>query len=180
MKPVIIAIVGPSGSGKTTMAEYLKKYYGIQTIVSYTTRPIREGEQQGREHQFVTEDAMPTKNEMMAYTQFGGYHYWATHAQARENGICTYVIDEKGLIMLAEQYATQYQLYPILIKMDAQKLQASPERIARDNDRIQLNDAWYQQIIYNNGTIEEFWEQIETIFDELIESNPLFTSLKNR
>ena len=53
MKTKIIAIVGPSGSGKTTLAEYFQRQFCIPTIVSYTTRPMRAGEANGREHWFV-------------------------------------------------------------------------------------------------------------------------------
>ena len=42
--PIIITIVGPSGSGKTTMANIMSEN-GIPTIVSYTTRPMREEKQ---------------------------------------------------------------------------------------------------------------------------------------
>ncbi len=52
-RPIIITIVGPSGSGKTTMANIMSEN-GIPTIVSYTTRPMREEETNGKEHWFVT------------------------------------------------------------------------------------------------------------------------------
>ena len=87
MKPLIIAIVGASGSGKTTLSKLLEEQCGIIPIVSYTTRPKRIEETNGVEHWFVSEDEMPARNLMLAYTVFGGYHYWATHAQDRENGI---------------------------------------------------------------------------------------------
>ena len=57
-KPIIIALVGPSGSGKTTLSLYLQEMLNIPAICSYTTRPMRRGEQNGREHWFV-EDCAP-------------------------------------------------------------------------------------------------------------------------
>ena len=93
--PVIITIVGPSGSGKTTMANIMSEN-GIPTIVSYTTRPMREEETNGKEHWFVTPEDKPQMSEMIAYTQFGEHEYWATLQQAMQK-ICTYVSEEKGL-----------------------------------------------------------------------------------
>ena len=75
MKSTILAIVGPSGSGKTTLAEHLKDKLNIPVIVSYTTRPIRDGEIDGKDHHFVSEQDMPPHEKMLAYTKFGGYHY---------------------------------------------------------------------------------------------------------
>ena len=94
--PIIITIVGPSGSGKTTMANIMSEN-GIPTIVSYTTRPMREEETNGKEHWFVTPEDKPQMSEMIAYTQFGEHEYWATLQQAKQK-ICTYVIDPRNMI----------------------------------------------------------------------------------
>lgn len=161
MKPVIITIVGPSGSGKTFATEYLKKEIGIPVIVSFTTRPMRDGETNGVEHIFVDEIEMPPKNQMLAYTQFGGYHYWAELKQIPINGKCMYVIDEKGLIDLIEKFSNSFDIVSILIKRDVNKLSSiSAERIKRDEYRIKIEDSFYHYIIENNGSLEEFKEKL--------------------
>lgn len=115
----IICLIGPSGSGKTTLAEALVPT-GIDTIRSYTTRPMRPGEQNGREHIFISEAEahhLLTTRRPMAYTLFGGYRYFAlweqvvtlnptnrgmsshdgaTVPEGSARGIITYVIDEAG------------------------------------------------------------------------------------
>lgn len=50
----MIVIIGPSGSGKTTLARELEKL-GANVLVSHTTRPPREGEEDGKDYYFVTE-----------------------------------------------------------------------------------------------------------------------------
>ena len=160
MKPIILAIVGPSGCGKTTMAEMLKQTMNIPVIVSYTTRPMRENEKDGVEHYFVTEEQMPHKNQMLAYTKFGGYHYWAQLNQIPQTGACSYVIDERGLIKMMDEFDNQYEIIPILIKRNAEKLKSSvdPDRLKRDVHRMTIEDAGYAAIIENNATLEEFYE----------------------
>lgn len=175
MKPVIIAIVGPSGCGKTTMAEYVQETFGIPTIVSYTTRPMRDNEQQGKEHIFVSDNQMPPMEEMMAFTEFGGHKYWATHKQIPEQKICTYVIDEKGLFMLSKKYGYLYSIFTILVKMDSDKLQADSSRIERDNDRIALDETEYQLVITNNGTLDEFLQNVKQILENEFKNNPIFS-----
>lgn len=49
----IVAIIGPSGAGKDTVADIIADMMGFEKLISYTTRPMREGEKQGREHHFV-------------------------------------------------------------------------------------------------------------------------------
>ncbi|MDO8590081.1 MAG: guanylate kinase [bacterium] len=52
---VLIIISGPSGVGKETLiTEIRRKFPLFQIPVSYTTRPMREGDQNGVQYHFVT------------------------------------------------------------------------------------------------------------------------------
>lgn len=52
----IYYMMGKSSSGKDTLyKEVLKALPKLKTLVLYTTRPIREGEQEGIEYHFVTD-----------------------------------------------------------------------------------------------------------------------------
>lgn len=160
MKPTIICIVGPSGCGKTTMAQFIEKELGVKTIVSCTTRPIREGEKDGREHFFVTDDEVPSRDEMLAYTRFGGFQYYAKHSDVPANGAVTYVIDEKGLMMLMEEFSDRYNIQAILIKRDNELIAQGidKERAQRDKCRIKIDEQTYDAVITNNGSLLEFLE----------------------
>ena len=51
--------MGKSSSGKDTLyKEVLKALPKLKTLVLYTTRPIREGEQEGIEYHFVTDEEL--------------------------------------------------------------------------------------------------------------------------
>ena len=54
----IYCLLGKSSSGKDTLIKMLLEESGLalKTIVPYTTRPIRVGEQEGVEYHFVTEE----------------------------------------------------------------------------------------------------------------------------
>lgn len=52
----MIAILGRSGSGKTALIKELNKTaIGLHRVVSYSTRPIRDGERSGVDYNFVGE-----------------------------------------------------------------------------------------------------------------------------
>lgn len=156
MKPLIICIVGASGSGKTTASMILQQQFGWNAIVSYTTRPMRKGEINGKDHWFVKKDQVPPQNRMCAYTQFGGYEYWTEWNQFQTLFPSVYVIDEKGLVDLQSKIMSfSFTLVTIKIKRD--NLQGIDEkRRERDNERIHIPDELYDYIIKNNGSIEEF------------------------
>jgi guanylate kinase len=158
MRPTIIAIVGDSGAGKTFASMFLQDTFEWKAIVSYTTRPMRKGEIQGREHHFVTEDDMPCYDEMCAYTYFGGYHYWTTWDQIFNNKHQTfvYVIDEKGLMMLQSHPAhVAYNVLSVKILRD-NKQNIDQERLGRDTERAFIPITCYDHLVDNNGTLEQF------------------------
>lgn len=50
----MIVLVGESASGKSSIEKYLVEKYGYNKVVSYTTRPAREGEIDGVDYHFIS------------------------------------------------------------------------------------------------------------------------------
>lgn len=90
---IILLIVGKSGCGKTTITEYLKKFYDMSPLYSYTTRPKREKDEVG--HTFISKDEFDKLENIIAYTKYCGYEYCATVEQFNSSNL--YVIDPKGI-----------------------------------------------------------------------------------
>jgi guanylate kinase len=68
MAGILYIISAPSGSGKSTLVNELRtNVHGLEFSVSYTTRPPRGSEQNGREYYFVTR---PEFEKMIAADQF--------------------------------------------------------------------------------------------------------------
>ena len=160
-KPLIYAVVGASGCGKTTATKILEDY-GIPSLVSYTTRRIRNDEVNGREHWFVTDADIPPKDRMLAYTYFGGKHYWTTIDQIDSKSGCTYIIDEIALVEMIEKFGDKINIIKVLIKKDRGEIEklVDTERIRRDEQRLKLDDSFYDIIIDNNGSIDDLRQQI--------------------
>ncbi len=153
MKPIIIALVGASGSGKTTLSLYLQEHDGIPAVCSYTTRPMREGEINGRDHWFVGHDH-PIPEKPLAYTFFGGNHYWTDPAQITAP-ITTYVIDEKGLIELKEKWGDKYKIISVYIKRPNLH-EIDENRKQRDLERLTLDIDLYDIVLYNDKDLDSF------------------------
>lgn len=67
---MIITLSGMSTSGKTFLAKALSELEQFEKTVSVTTRPIREGEVDGRDYHFVSRDdfqALIAKGEFLEY-----------------------------------------------------------------------------------------------------------------
>lgn len=75
---MILAIMGRTASGKNAIGEKLKKLYGYEEMVSYTTRPIRTGEKDGVDYHFLTMEECQKKleaGEFLELVQYGGNYY---------------------------------------------------------------------------------------------------------
>lgn len=167
MKKRILCIVGESGVGKTLVSLHLKNKLGANTICSYTTRPPRDNEEEGRDHHFV--DIVPPFDEILAYTLFGGYEYYATRAQVQ--GPCTvYVIDENGLRDFKERWQDEYEIFSLYLtrkKLNRKKLGIDKGRMERDEDRELFDLSFYDYVIANDGTKEELFKQVDDIYRHL-------------
>lgn len=75
----MLILSGPSGSGKTSLSRRLaKELPDLHVSVSYTTRPQRNGELDGEDYQFITEQAFKAMIEaghLLEYADVLGHYY---------------------------------------------------------------------------------------------------------
>ena len=84
----MFVLSAPSGTGKTTMARKLMEIDShIHWSVSITTRTMRNGEKDGVDYHFVSQDefkAMVANGEMLEYAEVFGNFYGTPRAQVEE------------------------------------------------------------------------------------------------
>jgi guanylate kinase len=78
-QPIVYIISAPSGSGKSTLVnEILKAIPCLDFSISYTTRPVRGSERNGKQYHFVTceeFDRMVRADEFLEHAEFDGNCY---------------------------------------------------------------------------------------------------------
>lgn len=82
----MIVLTGPSASGKTATCLYLQSHFGIRKVVTHTTRPMREGERNGVDYHFVTEEEfreMEKEGLFIETVFYNGYHYGTSKKEVR-------------------------------------------------------------------------------------------------
>ena len=88
--PQLLVVAGPSGVGKSTLIHgALAKNPRWCFSVSATTRPIRPGEQDGREYHFVSQDEfvrMITAGDLLEYAEVYGNFYGTPRAEIARSG----------------------------------------------------------------------------------------------
>ncbi len=84
----LFVVSAPSGAGKTTLVKALIEYTDqLQTSISYTTRPKREGEIDGKDYHFVNEDAFFNLRDNGDFLEYAAVfdNYYGTSKSALSN-----------------------------------------------------------------------------------------------
>lgn len=124
----IVCLMGKSSTGKDTIFKKLLacKDLDFDTVVPYTTRPIREGERNGIEYFFTDEEGYEKLQkegkviEARAYNTFHGLWRYFTVDDGRIN------LDEKDYLVIGtleayhnmKEYFGEDRVLPILIELD--------------------------------------------------------------
>lgn len=122
----IFCVMGKSSSGKDTLYQMLKKELEFDSIVPYTTRPIREGETDGVEYHFVTEEEVAELEEagkiieLRAYNTVHGIWKYFTADDAQID------LEHRNYLMIGtveayqklKAYYGEEHLVPIYIEVD--------------------------------------------------------------
>src|SRR4030095_8192095 len=87
-KSNVFILSAPSGAGKSTLIQLLfQEISGLHFSISHTTRPPREGETDGVEYFFVSEQRfreMIESNQFLEWAHVHGYFYGTSHEMVSE------------------------------------------------------------------------------------------------
>lgn len=180
----IIFVIGKTASGKDTVARILQYKHDIPAVVSYTTRPMRASEKDGREHFFVSKDRMEeicSNEHVLAYTRFPntGYEYCAT-TESLKGDVNVYIIDPPGV----EWFKSQNTLGGLDVEFKSIYVDLPEGQIrkralsrgdgeeaveARLTSEREIFDAFYEDNQYdycisNTGTKEELEAKTDAIY----------------
>jgi guanylate kinase len=90
VKPVFV-VTGPSGAGKGTLIRgLLERLAQLEAAISATTRPMRAGEEDGREYWFLDDD------EFSARADDGEFLEWVEYVSHKRYGTLRSEIDRIG------------------------------------------------------------------------------------
>ena len=147
----IFYLMGKSASGKDTIYQKLLEHdtLGLAHIVLYTTRPIREGEVEGREYYFTDEAKLRSLQEsghlieLRSYnTVHGMWHYFtADDGQINLSEGSSILIGTLEVYVQLKKYFGEDQVVPLYVEVeDGLRLERalSRERMQDEPDYAEL------------------------------------------
>ena len=139
---IVYIVSAPSGSGKSTLVnELFKMVRNLDFSISYTTRPPRGSEQNGKEYFFVSKpefEAMIAADEFLEHaTVFGNYYGTARRflleAENRSNDLLL-DIDVQGASKIKEKIPEAVSIF--ILPPNREKLEARLRARALDSEEV--------------------------------------------
>jgi len=177
---IYMAVSAPSGAGKTSLCrEILKMFPGMRYSVSYTTRPPRAGEINGRDYVFVSEPefrGMIEKGDFVEWAENYGCLY-GTSRKAMEEYLAQghdllLDVDPRGARALKEKYPGGIFIFvlPPSLEVLRKRLKgrgSEPESIVKKRLEKSMDEIrevfWYDYIIFNER-IEKAVDCLRSIY----------------
>lgn len=101
----MIVLVGASGSGKTSVAKELEKR-GYKRVVTYTTRPMRDGEKDNDDYHFLPDDEFEGIKD--CFVEHSTYREWKygcyVSTKDIDNKDSVVILTPKGMRKLKQLY----------------------------------------------------------------------------
>jgi len=158
----ILVITGPSGVGKGTLIRgLLERVPGLELAVSATTRKPREGEVNGVDYHFLSEedfDRRVAAGEFLEHAEYAGNRYGTLRSEV-ERGPVVLEIEVQGARQVREALPEAIQVFIAPPDVDAlrQRLLGrgtdSPEgiqaRLAQADEELRAQDE-FQHVVVND------------------------------
>lgn len=160
----LIAIIGQAGSGKDSIYRRIVHQYKYHPVVGYTTRPIREGEVDGRDYHFVSVEEFD-ELDLITEKSFNGWYYGISKESFSETEINIGVFNPSQIMDLLERNDIDMEIYEIVASDKA--------RLIRQLTREENPDV--KEILRRFGTDAHDFEYLD--FDRQIFTNESLNDL---
>lgn len=185
----LFIIAAPSGGGKTTLCrEVRKRFSDMLYSVSYTTRKLRDGEQEGVDYHFIGKNDFENGIAAGKWAEWALVHgnYYGTSADFLDKGLADgrdilLDIDVQGTRQILEHYSNSVAIFilPPSLEVLQQRLEArgtdSAESIAvrlKNAEKEMSQQDLYHHLIVNDQLSKAVPELISIIDNYRTTDNP--------
>ncbi len=178
-KGIIFVVSAPSGTGKTTICRrVIEEIDNIRFSVSYTTRPIRKGEIDGRDYYFVNKEKFEeliSRGFFVEWANVYGYYYgtpWSELEKAEREGYDILLeIDVQGGVKIKEVFPGSVMIF--IVPPSLGVLEERLRKRGRDSEdeikkrlsiaRQELGYLKYYDYVVENNILEDAVSNVKII-----------------
>ncbi|RME17024.1 MAG: guanylate kinase [Bdellovibrio sp.] len=181
----MVLLVGPSGAGKSTFVDRATSdFKNLVDIITYTTRPMREGESEGHPYHFVSDEEFKQKvkrGDFVEWAEVHGKCYGSPRDQiekAWEQGKAVIMdVDVQGAKKIKQEYPhslTIFILPPSIDELRQRVIRREGKppadlelRMSNAVREIKEANAFDRQVV--NSDFEVAYSQIKKMIEDLIQ-----------
>lgn len=182
----IFCLMGKSSSGKDTIFSMLKERIDLKPVVSYTTRPMRNNEVDGREYFFINEKKLKEYDEAgkiierRVYQTINGPWHYATidDGQIKEDENYIVIVTLEAYINLIKYFGKE-RVIPVYVcvedglrleralKREQQQAKPNYEELCR---RFLADNSDFREENLKNAGIDHYYEnkELNSCVEEII------------
>jgi len=169
---IAFVVCGPSGAGKNSVIERVMQILpGLSYSVSYTTRPRRSNEVNGKDYYYITHqefDRLVSEGEMVEHVTYLGDQYGTSRAQ-----ICEVFSREKDVILNIDVEGAKTLKGSGLLDFSVVYVFLTPSSLAILGERLRIRGTEDEEEIRARLTVAA--QEMETLplFDYLVVNDEL-------
>jgi len=186
----VVIVSAPSGAGKTTIVKHLMKIseFRLEFSVSACTRPMRDGEVNGRDYHFLTVDQFKTMIDDGAFIEweevYKNSYYGTLKTEVtkilEKNRNVLFDVDVMGAVNLKEKYAGEalaiFVMPPSIeaLRERLEKRGTEPDEKIRNRinkAELELKFAKKFDVIVINDKLDKALRDTETLVADFLSSN---------
>ena len=181
---MLVILSGVAGAGKDTIKkELIKRMENVESLPSYTSRPIREGDVEGGTYHFISREEFETMIENEEFYEYDIHHnqYYGTsrkllNDKIKSGKIIVKDIDVNGTEHLKELLGNETKVVTIFLRVPKEELRhrlenridkPSPQEIILRLNRFDYEESrihLYDYVLKNND-LEKTVQIIMTIIE---------------
>ena len=186
MEGCLIVISGPSGAGKTTLCSMLlKEFPNLEFSVSFTTRPPRPGEVNGKDYWFVSKEEFLKRIEegdFLEWAEVYGNLYGTSKSQIekalKEGKNLLLVLDTQGALRVKELFPEAVLIF--ILPPSLEELERRLRKRGADGEEViarrlkeaerEMEKAELYDFVVVNDDLEGAFKELREIVREITEN----------
>ena len=155
----MIVLIGESGSGKDTVQKQLVENFGYRKIVTYTTRPPRDGEVDGVDYHFISEKEFREKKRRNEFGETAEYRGWLYGSAIKDYAINTVIILTPSGFRKLEKSIVPFVMMSVYVRVPRR------ERLIRILKRGDDIEEAYRRSLSDVGMFDGIADEVDFVID---------------
>lgn len=182
---LLIILSSPSGAGKSTLAAMLREWDpDLGFSVSATTRPPREGEVDGKDYFFLSEETFKrqvAEGEMLEHALVFGNYYGSPKGPVQQSILdgqdVLFDVDWQGELQIRNSDLALHALSIFILPPSIKELRSRLIKRGQDSDDViagRMEKSWaeishwgYYDYVLVNDDLDETFEKLKTIISAM-------------